>query len=170
MRDLTILFLLTVSFAYTQDAAQAPTREPSRPSSTAISFKNTVQQKADEWLAAFQAKDAEKIASMYTDDAVWINPEGTFHGSGRIKDELKKMLDRGDTVSAIPTAKAVRSGDLAWAEGTYTGTIANPKGGEPLPGNGSWVTTLKNVNGKWMLATHTSVPAAVPRAMAKSTK
>ena len=170
MRHLTVLFLLTVSFAYAQDTMQPAAKHPSHPTSTAISFKDSVQKMADDWLTAFQAKDSDKIAAMYSDDAVWINPEGTFHGSGEIKGELKKMLDRGDTVSAIPTAKAVRTGDLAWAEGTYTGTVANPKGGEALPGNGSWVTTLKNIKGKWMIATHTSVPAAVPKAMAKAAK
>jgi len=165
-----MLCLLTISFGYAQDNMHAPAKSTGHAASTAISFKDSVQKMADEWLAAFQAKDADKITAMYTDDAVWINAEGTFHGSAEIKGEVKKMMDRGDTLSAIPTAKTVRSGDLALAEGNYSGTVANPKGGDALPGNGAWIATLKQSNGKWLIATHTSVPAAVPRAMAKVTK
>ena len=170
MRHLNVLVLLTASCVCAQDSMQAPARHPGTPASTAVSFKDSVQKMADDWLAAFQAKDADKILAMYADDAVWINAEGTFHGSAEIKAELNKMLDRGDTISAIPTAKAVRNGDLAFAEGTYSGTIPDPKGGEALSGNGNWVTTLKQSHGKWLIATHTSVPTAVPKAMSKTAK
>ncbi len=170
MRHLSLLLLLAVPFVYAEDKTPAPTNKSAHPASASVSFKSTVQQMADDWLAAFRAKEADKIASMYSDDAVLINAEGTFHGSGEIKNELKKMLDRGDTVSAITTANAMHSPDLAWAQGTFSSTVPNTKGGDALPLNGSWVTTLKKSGGKWLIATHTSAPSAPPKAMAKAAK
>lgn len=170
MRYLTMLLLLTLSLACAQDNMPATKTHAGHPASTAISFRNSVQKMADDWRSAFQAKDADKIAAMYTDDAVWINPEGTFHGTSEIKQELKKMMDRGDTVAAIPATKAVRGSGLGWAEGTFSGTVPNPKGGDAVPNSGSWITTLKNANGKWLIATHTSVPAATPKSMADAPK
>lgn len=99
------------------------------------SFKSTVQKMADDWKAAFQAKGAEKVATMYSDDAVWINPEGTFHGPNEIKGELKKMIDRGDTMDAITTTKAVHFARIAYAEGTYSGTAQDKKKREEVECN-----------------------------------
>jgi len=107
-------FLLLLSLTYAQEKMQAPTKEkPAAHPAAPASFKTTIQTQADDWKAAFQVKDADKLAAMYSGDAVWINPEGTFRGSNDIKGELKKMIDRGDTVDAITTAKAVHSGKSA---------------------------------------------------------
>ena len=170
MRYLALLLLLIVPTLCAQDKTPTPGNKTAHPASASVSFKASVQQMADAWLAAFQAKDADKIAAMYSDDAVLINPEGTFHGSGEIKNELKKMLDRGDTVSAITTTNAMHSTDLGWAQGTFSSTMPNPKGGDPVPMNGSWATTLKKSGSGWLIATHTSIPSAPPKAMSKAAK
>jgi ketosteroid isomerase-like protein len=60
----------------------------------------------------------------------------------------------------------VHGADIAYAEGTYSGKAPNAGGAEEQ-GHGNWVVTLKNSNGKWLLATHTSVPAAGMKGMVK---
>jgi uncharacterized protein (TIGR02246 family) len=162
MKLATVLLLL-VPFSFAQDkmAAGAAAGHPN--------FKANVQQLADDWKAAFQAKDADKIAALYSSDAIWINAEGTFHGSSEIKAELKKMIDRGDGVDEITTTKSVHFGSIAYSEGTYSGS-APDKSGKQSPGAGSWVVSMRQDNGKWMLVAHTSVPAAPASSMAKSAK
>jgi uncharacterized protein (TIGR02246 family) len=169
MKCLAVLLLLgLVPFAYPQDQTLAPKKHA--PITGAAGFKAEVLTMAEEWKAAFQAKDASKVAALYAEDAVWINPEGTFHGAGDIKSELQKMMDRGDTVETIVTSKAPHSGDIGYAEGTYSGTAPAGKDGAQTPARGSWVVTLKKNHGKWMLATHTSVPGAAAAPMSKSAK
>lgn len=163
-----LVLLLPTTFA--QDKMQAPAKHASTAASKSAGSKVDIQKMADDWSAAFKAKDADKVAAMYTDDAVWINAEGTFHGTGDITSELKKMMDRGDTVVAITSTKTLHSGDIGYAEGTYSGNAPNPKTGAEAPAHGSWVVTIKNSNGKWMIATHTSVPSASAAATSKSVK
>ncbi len=165
-----LLVLGLVQFTYAQDKTQTPAKKTAHAGSGSADFKAETQKMADEWKAAFQAKDVSKVAAMYTDDAVWINAEGTFHGPGEIKSELQKMVDRGDTVATIVTTKTVHFGVIGYSEGTYTGTAPNAKSGAEEPGHGSWVVTLKNSSGKLMLATHTSVPSAAVAPMSKGAK
>ena len=163
MRSLVVTcVLLFVPLMYSQDKMQEPAKDkhPAHHMAGSGDFKAEIQKNADDWAAAFKAKDADKVAAWYTDDAVWINPDGTFHGTGAIKAEVKKMLDRGDTVDTVTTIKAVRAGEIGYAEGTYSGKAPTGEGGAEQQAHGSWVVTLKNSNGKWMLATHTSVPGA----------
>jgi uncharacterized protein (TIGR02246 family) len=159
------LLLMLLPWTYAQEKMQAPAKEKATTHSAPASLKTSVQKLADDWKAAFQAKDADKVAEMYSDDAVLITVEGTFRGRNEIKTQLKKMIDRGDTVDNITTTKAVHFAQIAYAEGTFSGTGPD-KSGQQAPGGGSWVVSLKNDNGKWMLITHTSVPSAAA-AMAK---
>ena len=172
MKGLIAVCLLFVPLMYAQDKMQAPAKTEHGAHHMAKSgdFKAEVQKLADEWKAGFKAKDADKVAALYTGDAVWIDPEGTFHGTGDIEAQLKKMMDRGDTVDDITTVKAVHFGDIGYAEGTYRGDAPDANGKE-APSHGSWVVTLKNNNGKWMLAAHTSIaPAPAPMAKAPMSK
>jgi len=154
--------LTFVSLTQAQDKMQAPKKgkHPAHAASGSTSFKGEVQKMADDWKNGFKSKDVAKVAGMYSDDAVWITVEGTFHGAGEIKSQLQKMADRGDTVEDITTAKAVHFGDIGYAEGSFSGKAPDQSGAEK-PAQGTWVVSLKNVNGKWMIATHTSVPGSV---------
>ena len=145
---------------------KAKFRKPSHHATKPADFKADVQKIADEWRVAFKSKDIDKVASTYTDDAVFINPEGSFHGSGDIKGEFKQMIERGNTTDTITTIKAVQAGDLGYAEGTYTGKAPTQSGPAAQMG-GQWVVTLKKVKDKWLLATHTSLPGAKGAAKAK---
>ena len=162
------LLLTLVPFMLAQDKMAADAKAMAHAAGHA-GFKANLQQMADDWKAAFQAKDADKIAAMYSDDATWITVEGTFHGTAEIKAQLKKMLDRGDTIDNITTTKAVHFGPIGYSEGTYSGTGPD-KAGNQTPGTGSWVVSVREDKGKWMLATHTSVPSMPASSMAKPAK
>ena len=162
-----ICLLLLAGCVYSQETGSMPemNQENSKaPAAKSGGFKAEIQKQADEWRQSFKAKDADKVAAMYTDDAVWINAEGTFHGRDEIKNELKKMIDRGDTVDSIVTSRSFNSTALGFAEGTYSGKAPNPKTGAQQAGHGQWVVSVKNANGQWMIAAHTSVPSMVAKA------
>lgn len=167
---ISLLALVLLPLTYAQDKMKAAEKHPAHAANGAMTPKVDVQKMADEWASGFKAKDVDKVAAMYADDAVWINAEGTFHGTGEIKSELKKMLDRGDTVAAITTTKTIHTGDIGYAEGTYSGKAPSPKTGAETPAHGTWVVTIKNNHDKWMIATHTSVPSGGAAPMAKKSE
>jgi ketosteroid isomerase-like protein len=153
-----LLLLAVVPWVCAQDKMQASPHGKSAMASP--NFKAMTQKMADEWKAAYQAKDIDKVAAMYSSDAIWVTAEGTFHGPSEIKAELKKQLDRGDTVESILTTKTTHFAGIAYAEGTFSGQAPGKEGSEG-PVSGSWVVTLRNDNGKWMLVSHTSVPGGM---------
>ena len=156
---LAVCLLFLTPLLYAQDKMQASGDE--KPSAAhpagAAGFKAEAQKLVDAWKAAYQSKDADKVAALYTDDAVWINPDGTFHGTGDIKGEVKKMLDRGDVLDSLIATRAVRSGDLGFAEGTFTGKARSDAGERPMAG--IWAITVKNKDGKWMIASDSDLEA-----------
>jgi uncharacterized protein (TIGR02246 family) len=164
-RLLIIMVLMIISASYAQQNAEPPKGAPAVPAG-AFGFKAEVQKIADDWKAAFQAKDADKIASLYTEDSVYINPEGSYHGPVAIKTEISKVIARGDTVDAIITERAFQDGDVAISVGKYAGRSPNASGKERL-GHGHWIVSLKNSNGMWRIATHTAVAAGARPAKMK---
>ena len=157
MKYFAALLLLAVSLGHAQDNTQAPKKTASHAAARQFGFycRNPEIGRA---ARGFQAKDVDKVAAMYSDDAVLINAEGTFHGTNEIKGELKKMIDRGDTVVAVMTTKAVHSGEIGFAEGT-SAVRSRQQGAEgPLMVPGWCQSRTRMANGCWW---HT--PAYLPR-------
>jgi len=156
-----LLFLTPLIYAQDKIPHSADQKHSAHPAAGGAGFKANVQKVADEWKAGYQAKDADRVAALYADDAVWINPDGTFHGTSEIKGEVKKMLDRGDVINSLTTTRAVGPGDLGYDEWTYTSKATT---------HGYWVVTVKNKDGKWMIASDTDVEAPGAAGMPKEDK
>ena len=105
------------------------------------------------------AKDADKIAALYTDDAV-IFATGLPAVVG--KDDIRKAIDRmlagpsrQFTFSNV-TVDVARSGDLAEDRGTGEVTIAG-KDGKPVTVRSEYVLVWKKqADGSWKIAADTS--------------
>ncbi|MBM2854647.1 MAG: ketosteroid isomerase-like protein [Steroidobacteraceae bacterium] len=103
------------------------------------------------WATAYNAGDADGVASLYTEDAV-LMPPGTpaKYGRAAIREfivvdsaaakaaGLTLTIEHGDTV--------VMSGDLAWHAGPYS--VHDASGA--LVDSGSYVEALQKVEGKWL--------------------
>jgi uncharacterized protein (TIGR02246 family) len=142
--------LLTLLLLATPTIAQAAV--------AAGDFKEEMQKLADDWREAFNAKDADKLASTFTKDGELIVPRGNVLGTSAIRDQYRKATsEEGDTLLALTVTRAVHSGNLAYITGTYTGTSPKPGGGMQT-GSGHFVSVMKRVRGKWLIAATASVP------------
>ena len=102
---------------------------------------------AKEWAAAFNAKDAAKVAAFYAEDAVLMPPNGPMvKGRANIEAQWKRVLAEGVTNMQLRPMESSISGNHAFEAGTSTLTV---KGGEPV--NGKYVVVYKRVGGDWKL-------------------
>ena len=106
-----------------------------------------------QWNSDWAAKDVDKIAAHYDDDAVLMSP-GTDPWKGReaIKGGLSQMV--GDKALSLKF-KAVKvevskSGDLGYTQGDYTMTMTDPSTHKVMNDHGTYVTTYrKQADGSW---------------------
>lgn len=130
-----------------------------------------------EALKAAVAKDVERLASFYAEDAVLLMP-GTPRGVG--KDAIRKtwgglFAAPGASLNFQPDKVEVsRGGDLAYCYGTYALTVNDPRG-RPLAAKGDYVVVYrKQADGQWKLVAdigNTALPAPAPaRPAAKKAK
>src|SRR5712692_2313906 len=65
-------------------------------------FKAEMQELADDWRQAFNAKDVDKLASMFTTDAELLAPRGDVRSRAAIRDEYRKeTTEEGAKLSAL---------------------------------------------------------------------
>jgi uncharacterized protein (TIGR02246 family) len=103
---------------------------------------------AAEWAAAFNAKDAAKIASLYAEDAVVMPPnQAPVKGRANIEAHWKSEIQQGQTNMQLnPVASAI-SGSQAFEAGTSTVTLP---GGQT--DRGKYLAILKRVGDEWKIA------------------
>jgi uncharacterized protein (TIGR02246 family) len=119
-----------------------------------------------QWNKDFQAKDAEKLAAHYADDAVLISP-GSQPSIGKeaIHSALKDMV--GDNALSLSFQAArvdvAKSGDFAFTQGSYTLTMTDPATKKPVNDKGSYVTVYKKqADGSWKAVSDIASSATPP--------
>jgi uncharacterized protein (TIGR02246 family) len=116
---------------------------------------------------AFAAKDVDKLAAFYADDASVFFPDApVINGIVAIKTAFKPFLaDKNFTnTSASDKVDVAKSGDLGYSQGAYTMTFTDPKTKKVLTVKGKYVTVFqKQADGGWKAVTDISnedAPAA----------
>jgi uncharacterized protein (TIGR02246 family) len=112
----------------------------------------TLSKMAKEYMTAFNAKDAAKVAALYAEDAVLSVPnEPAARGRKAVQAWAQKNIDQGvGNLVLTPTESAI-SGNVAYETGTYSITIAAP-GQKPATDKGKYMLVLKQAGGKWLIA------------------
>lgn len=126
-----------------------------------------VDKLAADWAAAFARADVKALASLYTDNAIRITPEG-----GRVvgRDAISKEFTtnfagpwKGAKIKISVGAVQPVSPDIAVGEGTYEVTGVTGPDGKPVPPiKGSYVNTMVKKDGAWVLASNAAVLPAPP--------
>jgi len=105
------------------------------------------------WVQNFATKDADKIATVYADDAsVFIADMPVINGMAAIKATLKPMVtDKGFSITfASDKVDVAKSGELGYSQGTYNMTSTAPKTKKVLTEKGKYVTVYKKqADGSW---------------------
>jgi uncharacterized protein (TIGR02246 family) len=79
---------------------------------------------AAEWAAAYNAKDAAKVAGMYTSDAVYMPPnQPMVKGRAAIEAMFKKEFQEGFANIKLTPVESAISGSQAFEAGTATVTV-----------------------------------------------
>jgi len=113
--------------------------------------KEAIKKITDDFNAAFNAGDIDKLVSLFTDDAVRIPPnEPALIGKEAIRGMFQQQLDQFTVQNEGVIVDLKVSGDLAFFRGSWT-SINTPKdGGKPLKYNGSYVSVIqKQPDGSW---------------------
>ena len=114
--------------------------------------------------AAFKAKDAAKVASLYAADADIVTP---FLPPRRGTDQEKATAgDFGDPAFGLQfvnvRTEVSPSGDMAYTRGTYMVTYTNPGDRQVATQNGIYLTVFrKTAEGGWKIVQDIATPGPV---------
>jgi len=143
---LPLVFLLCFTFGCQQgeEVAEEPVVEVE-------ADVEAIKKITDDFNAAINAGNIDKLVSLYTDDAVRIPPnKQALVGKEAIRSLFQEQLDQFTVQNEGVIVDLKVSGDLAFVRGSWT-SINTPKtGGEPLKYNGSFVSVIqKQPEGSW---------------------
>lgn len=145
---------------------QPPAPQPADPPDTRAADEAAIRAAVKEWASAAAAKDADKFASFYAEDAtLMFGNAPDVKGAPAIREAAGGMMkDANFALSFETTAVQVaRSGDMAYELGTYSLTTTNPKSKKPATEKGNYVVVWKKqADGTWKAAVDAPIsdPAA----------
>jgi ketosteroid isomerase-like protein len=106
----------------------------------------------DQWSKAAGSKNVDKTISYYSDDAIVMPPNAAIATTKEaIRNVWRDLLASPGLVISWKTTKVevARSGDMAYASGTYELTM-NDASGKPVNDRGKYVEVWKKqTDGKW---------------------
>jgi len=107
-----------------------------------------------EWARQWQAKNLDAVLALYTDDAVFINGDGSrIAGKPALKQFLSGVLKQYTARATMRSIDSSASGDLAYDWGDYS-EIVVPVGKPvaPIETRGTYLVILKRVHAQWRIA------------------
>jgi len=100
------------------------------------------------------AKEWKTVSALYADGAV-LYPPGETAVKGRASIEACLAGLPGMTGFTVRTTSVEGREDLAYAQGTYTMTIVDPKEKKPIEASGYFVQiSRKQSDGRWLITVH----------------
>jgi uncharacterized protein (TIGR02246 family) len=103
----------------------------------------------ESFLKAAQKKDAAGLATLYTEDAILILPEGPVSGRAAIeRNRAEGFKVFSQETAKLDQVKVIGDG-IRIRSGTWSGTLQSPNG--PIPLKGNWATTDVRDGGIWKI-------------------
>ena len=126
-----------------------------------------IRQRTQEYEAAFNAKDAAKVATFYPGEAVFMPPNApTIRGREEIQKFYVDLIAQGGTDLEMDTKDVRGHGPLAYEAGGYS-LHRKPASGTALRDRGKYLFIWRNVNGVWTIEStmwSSDLPEMVPMA------
>ncbi len=121
---------------------------------------------AADWTAAFGKGDAKALASLYTENAIRVTPEGgEVIGRAAIEKAFAAGFAgpaKGAKITIVIGSIQQVSADIAVNEGTYEVTGVGPDGKPAPPARGRYLNTIVKKGGAWLIASNASVLPPAP--------
>ena len=109
---------------------------------------------AHEWKDAYNSRDPDRVAALYTEDADYISSHVAgliAHGRAKIRANFAAGIEAGGYIDAIRILTSSFSCNLAYLVCEYEAT----NNGQKVRGRNLIVS--KKIRGKWMIASHMTV-------------
>lgn len=149
MKTLVTLCGMTLISIAATGCNTAPPAAPDTHEADVKAISDTEQQMVKDWAA----KDADKVAAAYADDAVVMTPGAdATHGKEAIRAMVKQMVaDPGLSLTFQPSrVEVAKAGDMGYTQGSYKLSITDPKTKKETTDHGSYVTTYRKLpDGSW---------------------
>ena len=126
------------------------------------------KQLTEKWDEAFNKGDLDALSSIYTSDAIRMQPnEPVLNGREDIRASFKSFLDQNETILDDNKALDVTiAGEFAIVRGTYTSDFKPKTGGNPVHDEGKWVCIQKRqADGSWKITMdiwNSDLPPVIP--------
>ncbi len=124
---------------------------PTQPKTDPKADQDAVEKIRDTFTDAFNANDAAKVGSIYSENAVMMNNgQSTATGRAAITESNKMMFDQFKAKISLKPRSTKVSGDLAFDEGTYSMEMT-PKsaGAKPITDEGRYLVVLQREAEGW---------------------
>ena len=132
-------------------ALAACAKAPPPPADTSEADAAVIRQAGEDWLASFNAGDAEALGATYTEDAVSLPPDGApVVGREAIVQSLTEFFTQFSATQTSTVDEVAVFGDLAMARGTWSTSETPKAGGAEQARNGKWLELMKRqADGSW---------------------
>jgi uncharacterized protein (TIGR02246 family) len=127
-----------------------------------------------QWNNDFAAKNADKLAAHYADNAVLMSPGmPAANGKAGIRKVFMEMV--GDPALSLQfhasRVEVAQSGDMAFTQGSYQMTMTDPASKKVIHDRGSYVTTYgKQADGSWKAVADIATSEVPPAPLAAASK
>lgn len=106
--------------------------------------QDAIRKVATDLAEAFNAKDIDRILTLYADDSVFMPPNAPLlRGREPLKSFYSEMLARGATDLKLEPKDVAGHGPIGYQSGAYTMTIGAGRD------RGKYLFILKNLAGNW---------------------
>jgi uncharacterized protein (TIGR02246 family) len=148
VRNTSLIGCLALA-ALTTGCSTAPTPPPDMRAADVQAVKDV----ETAWAKDAATKDADKWASYFVEDGSALYPgAGILNGKAAIKGAMAPYFaDPNFSLTFQATrVMASKGGDMAYAQGTYTMIVTNPKTKKPMTDKGKYLTIYtKQADGSW---------------------
>ncbi len=161
MKTLEVVLSLVLMVGLTGCAKRQ--QQPAQPDADVVDEEALIRATDAQWLAATKARDAERAASFWSDDATILMPNSApVTGREAIRAYVAESFKSPDFSIIWTTEKVViaRSGELAYTTGTDQVTFRVGKEVVNAKNNGL-VVWKKQPDGQWKAAIDIATPSAL---------
>jgi uncharacterized protein (TIGR02246 family) len=112
---------------------------------------SVIRQIGDQWARHWNARDLDKVVTMYAPDAVYLPPHHeAVHGRDSIREYLRTPLAHGVSDLSFDVSYIKQSGSVAWDVGTYRMRVPETNG-TTREDRGKYLTVWKREGTRWSI-------------------
>jgi uncharacterized protein (TIGR02246 family) len=154
------LFFIVICAAFVQAQEEQKSTQNASSSTLLEEARSAIEKGNRQWIEGWEKGDAALVAEIFTEDGMWLGPNGkTYKGRRQILERLKagiQFLGAGVKITVTTTALWV-DGETAYETGKYV--YKYQENGKPAIDEGRYATVWKRqTDGVWKLQLDMMVP------------